>query len=90
MLLAVRVVAGELRVRFHGWDALWSLRREVRIPVDHITSVRVHRPDSLWSGWWRLVLQVPDPNALALTLTTAAPTALRATHARATLGTPGL
>jgi hypothetical protein len=55
----VSVVAGELRVRFHGWDALWSLRREVRIPVDHITSVRVHRPDSLWSGWWRLVLQVP-------------------------------
>jgi hypothetical protein len=89
--------------------------------VDHITSVRVHRPDSLWSGWWhrrlgtdipqtimagwfagpdkrelwdvragaevidlelsspspmsRLVLQVPDPSALALTLTTAAPTA---------------
>ncbi|MET0916582.1 MAG: hypothetical protein ABWY81_10335 [Jiangellaceae bacterium] len=41
--LDVRVVAGELRVRFHGWDALWSLRREVRIPVDH---------DSLWSGWW--------------------------------------
>jgi hypothetical protein len=119
--LDVRVVAGELRVRFHGWDALWSLRHEVRIPVDHMTTARVHRPDSLWSGWWhrrlgtvipqtikagwfagpdkrelwdvragaevidlelsppspmsRLVLQVPDPSALALTLTTAAPTA---------------
>jgi hypothetical protein len=50
--LEVRVVASELDVRFHGLDVLWSLRREVRIPLDHLVSVRVHRPDSLWSGWW--------------------------------------
>lgn len=114
--LEVRVVANELDVRFHGLDVLWSLRREVRIPLDHLVSVRVHRPDSLWSGRWhrrfgtvipatikagwfggrderelwdvragadvidlrvvppspmaRLVLQVPDPHALAQRLTT--------------------
>jgi diacylglycerol O-acyltransferase len=115
--LDIRVAAGELRVRFHGWDVLWSLRREVRIPLEQVRSVRVHRPRSLWSGWWhrrlgtvvprtikagwfngphgrelwdvragadvidvqlappspitRLVLQVPDPTALARSVTAA-------------------
>ena len=115
--LEVSVTGAELDVRFHGLDVMWSLRRDVRIPLDRITSVRVHRPASLWSGWWhrrlgtvipatikagwfggrderelwdvragadvidlrlappspmsRLVLQVPDPHALAQLLTTA-------------------
>lgn len=115
--LDVRVVPGELHVRFLGLDVLWSMRREIRIPLDHLVTVRVHRPASLWSGWWhrrlgtvipdtikagwfggrgsrelwdvrggadvidlwlapptpvaRLVLQVPDPHALAQRLTTA-------------------
>jgi len=51
-VLDVRVAPGELEVRFHGWDVLWSLRREVRIPLDHVAIVRVHRPATLWSGWW--------------------------------------
>ena len=116
-VLDARVVAGELAVRFHGLDVLWSLRRDIRIPLDHVVSVRVHRPASLWSGWWhrrlgtvipatikagwfggrderelwdvragadvidlrlappspmsRLVLQIPDPHALARLLRTA-------------------
>lgn len=107
----VRLVADELCVRFRGWDAVWSLRREIRLPIEHVQAVRVDRPTSLWSGWWhrrlgtvlpgfikagwfggrgnrelwdvragaevvdlriapaspvsRLVLQVPDPDALA-------------------------
>lgn len=115
--LDVRVVPGELHVRFLGLDVLWSMRREIRIPLDHLVTVQVHRPASLWSGWWhrrlgtvipdtikagwfggrgrrelwdvrggadvidlrlapptpvsRLVLQVPDPHALAQRLTTA-------------------
>jgi hypothetical protein len=51
----------ELGVRFHGWDVVWSLRREVRIPLTQIRSVEVYRPASLWSGWWhrRLGTVVP-------------------------------
>ncbi|MFC7363303.1 hypothetical protein [Nocardioides astragali] len=57
----VGVVAGELTVRFHRWDVLWSLRREVRIPLEQIRSVRVCRPESLLRGWWhrRLGTVVP-------------------------------
>ena len=116
-VIDAHVVGGELDVRFHGIDVLWSLRREVRVPLDHVVSVRVDRPVSLWAGWWhrrigivipatikagwfggrherelwdvragadvidleldppspvsRLVLQVPDPYALARLLQTA-------------------
>lgn len=126
--LHARVDAGELDVRFHGWDVLWSLRREVRIPLAQITGLSVHRPESLWSGWWhrrlgtvipgtikagwyggpdgrelwdvragadvidlrlappspmsRLVLQVPDPHALAQLLTPTTPNASAAETTR--------
>lgn len=49
--LDVRVGVGDLDVRFNGWDVLWSLRRRIRIPLNQIARVRVHQPDSLWSGW---------------------------------------
>jgi len=127
-VLDTRVVDGELRVRFGGWDVVWTLRREVRIPLDHIRSVRVYRPERLWPGWWhrrlgtlipgtikagwfrgpderelwdvragadvidiyldspaplsRLVLQVPDPTALAQRLTASASVQPSATTTR--------
>lgn len=62
--LDVRVGVDELDVRFCGWEVLWSLRREIRIPLDHVASVRVHRPDSLWSGWWHRRLGTVVPGAI--------------------------
>ena len=113
------VDGAELVVRFRGWDVVWTLRGQVRIPLGSIESVTVHRAESLWSGWWhrrlgtvipgtikagwfggsgarelwdvragaevvdlrlaessrlrRLVVQVPDPVALADSLTHARP-----------------
>jgi hypothetical protein len=60
----VRVAAGELVVRFRGWDVVWSLRREVRVPLEQVTSVRVHRPESLWSGWWHRRLGTVVPGTI--------------------------
>lgn len=62
--LDVRVGVGDLDVRFNGWDVLWSLRRRIRIPLNHIASVRVHQPDSLWSGWWHRRLGTVVPGTI--------------------------
>ncbi len=36
-------------MRLGGWDAVWALKRELRIPLDAIVSVRVGRFDG--EGW---------------------------------------
>lgn len=43
---------GELVVRFRGWDALWMLRREVRVPLRDIEGVSVTHVDTVHGGWW--------------------------------------
>ena len=108
---------GVLAIRFHGWDRLWALRREVRVPLRQVERVEVRHVESMPFGWWRhrgtffpgviqagsfvthghrelwdvrqgadavdveldpsarfrrLVLEVPDPSALARQLETAA------------------
>jgi len=63
-VLDVVVVADELGVRFGGWDVVWSLRREVRIPLRQIASVRVYRPEDLWSGWWHRRLNAVIPGTI--------------------------
>ncbi len=50
----LRIDQGELQVRFTGWDRLWALRRDVRIPVRQIDQVavrEVHTGEPRW--WWR-------------------------------------
>jgi hypothetical protein len=63
-VLDARVVDGELRVRFGGWDVVWTLRREIRIPLEHIRRVQVYRPENLWTGWWHRRLGTVIPGTI--------------------------
>ena len=63
-VIDARVVDNELRVRFGGWDVVWTLRRELRIPLEHIRSVEVYRPESLWTGWWHRRLGTVVPGTI--------------------------
>jgi hypothetical protein len=58
------VDAAELVVRFRGWDVVWTLRGQVRIPLGSIESVTVHRAESLWSGWWHRRLGTVIPGTI--------------------------
>ncbi|HVF05455.1 MAG TPA: hypothetical protein VNA20_11505 [Frankiaceae bacterium] len=116
MPVAVSVEPPDLVVRITGWDAVWALRRTVRVPLTQVTGAAVeprpavHRkglrmagsyvPKVLksgsyagwrWSEFWvtrwpervlvvrcapgarydRLVLDVPDPEAVAELVRTA-------------------
>lgn len=45
----------QLLVRFAGWDRLWTLRREVRVPLPQIEQVTVRRIGAVrFRWWWRL------------------------------------
>jgi hypothetical protein len=41
----IRVGDDQLVVGFGGWDAVWMLRREVRVPLREIERVTVPHPD---------------------------------------------
>ena len=45
----VEVGGTDIVVRLGGWDALWALKREVRIPLDAIVAVRAGRFEG--EGW---------------------------------------
>jgi hypothetical protein len=62
--IVASVHGAELVVRFGGWDVVWTFRREVRIPLDSIKSVTVHRAESLWSGWWHRRLGTVVPGTI--------------------------
>jgi hypothetical protein len=49
----IRVDDDQLAVGFGGWDAVWMLRREVRMPLGEIERVTVRHLDALPARWWR-------------------------------------
>lgn len=54
--IEMRVDQEQLLIRFGGWDALWMLRRQVRVPLQQIDGVSVRHVDTRhprWWGWWR-------------------------------------
>jgi hypothetical protein len=51
--IRINVDDGQLVVSFGGWDALWMLRREVRIPLRQIEGVTVRHIDTVHARWWR-------------------------------------
>lgn len=42
----------QLLVRFGGWDTLWTLRREVRVPLPQIEQVTVRQIGAVRPRWW--------------------------------------
>ncbi len=42
----------QLLVRFGGWDSLWTLRRQVRVPLGQIDQVTVREVGVLRPRWW--------------------------------------
>jgi len=48
----MRVNDDQLLVRFGGWDTLWTLRREVRVPLSQIRKVTVRQIGALRLRWW--------------------------------------
>jgi hypothetical protein len=51
--MAVQVRNGALCVRFEGWDALWTLRRPVTIPVEQVVGVAVAPLSQVAHHGWR-------------------------------------
>jgi hypothetical protein len=48
------VTGGHLDLRLEGWDAVWALRRHLRVPVDHVTEARVVSPSDVPRAGLRL------------------------------------
>lgn len=42
----------QLLVRFGGWDTLWTLRREVRVPLGLVDQVTVREVGAIRPRWW--------------------------------------
>ena len=42
----------KLLVRFGGWDSLWTMRREVRVPLGQIVQVTVQQVGAIRPRWW--------------------------------------
>jgi hypothetical protein len=51
--IRIRIEEGQFVVRFRGWDALWTLRRELRLPLRQIEGVTVRHIDTVHARWWR-------------------------------------
>ena len=48
----MHVNGDQLLVRFGGWDTLWTLRREVRVPLSQIEQVTVRQIGAVRPRWW--------------------------------------
>jgi hypothetical protein len=65
MSVEVELESTELIVRFTGWDRVWALRRGARVPVEHITGVRVDARDDAVATLRRRVAGSWIPRRLA-------------------------
>ncbi len=50
--LEMHVNVDQLLVRFRGWDRLWTVRREVRVPLSQIEQVTVMQVGAVRPRWW--------------------------------------